>query len=423
MLLFALAACSGNSGRSAVQQAGESIVLYNNDTPQSWQLYVRNHEQDMPVKHSANVGNGMVKLDTVKTDDRGQALALDFQESWSSGLYFLGEGVNLQPFVANGILEFDMQVEAIDRGIVSVSANCTPYCHRHFRLREWAQENVGSGWHHLAIPVRCLVDPTADLSAVKRGFNLETGGNGKLKVANIAYRRSGTANVDCKSDEQLALTPAPLNEYWSTDWWMPRHEEKLAQAKEQDIEVVMLGDSITQGWENGGKTVWSSHFGDISTLNLGFGGDRTENVLWRLQHGALDNVSPELVVIMIGTNNTGHRLDSPQAISQGVAAIVDKVKKATPDAKVLLLAIFPRSAEAADELRQNNEQTNALLKQLAKEKGVMFDNFNKQFLTANGELTTTIMPDLLHPEEEGYEIWARQLEPYIDKYVRNDTSQ
>jgi lysophospholipase L1-like esterase len=217
---------------------------------------------------------------------------------------------------------------------------------------------------------------------------------------------------------ELATTPAPLTESWAIEWWMPRHEEKLA-ARDSGVELVLIGDSITHGWENEGRAVWARYFGDVATLNLGFSGDRTENVLWRLQHGEVDGLAPKLVVLMIGTNNTGHRMDPPEAIAAGVRAILEELERRLPDRHVLLLAIFPRGATADDPQRANNRATNALLKQIAAETDVEFADFNDDFLEESGRLSTAIMPDLLHPNETGYQIWARQLEPFVDERVRD----
>lgn len=122
--------------------------------------------------------------------------------------------------------------------------------------------------------------------------------------------------------------------------------------------------------------------------------------------------------MMIGTNNTGHRMDSPEDIASGVNAILDEFEQRIPDSKVLLLAIFPRGAKPDDEMRINNNAANMLLERLAKNRGVMFANINSLFLTDNQVLLPSVMPDLLHPKEDGYKIWAEALTPYIEKYVR-----
>lgn len=217
----------------------------------------------------------------------------------------------------------------------------------------------------------------------------------------------------------LATTPAPLEESWTVDWWIPRHKEKLA-ARHPGVELLMIGDSITHAWEESGKTVWERHFGNIDTLNLGFSGDRTENVLWRLEQGEVEGLGPKLAVLMIGTNNTGHRMDPPEVIAAGVRNILDELQSRLPETRLLLLAIFPRGETPDDPLRINNRDANRLLAKMAGETGVEFADFNPAFLTEFGVLQREIMPDLLHPNENGYEIWAQQLEPWIAKYAAND---
>ena len=113
-------------------------------------------------------------------------------------------------------------------------------------------------------------------------------------------------------------------------WWKDRHEEKLALAKQGGWELVFLGDSITHGWERNGKSTWDKYYGARKAINLGFGGDRTEHVLWRLEHGEFDGYKPRVVVIMIGTNNTGHDMHPPEAIAAGIEKIVYYNSKTNP---------------------------------------------------------------------------------------------
>ncbi|MGI9447756.1 MAG: platelet-activating factor acetylhydrolase IB subunit [Pirellulales bacterium] len=196
-------------------------------------------------------------------------------------------------------------------------------------------------------------------------------------------------------------------------WWKDRHEEKLALAQQGDWELVFLGDSITHGWERNGKTTWDKYYGARKAINLGFGGDRTEHVLWRLNHGELDGYKPRVVVIMIGTNNTGHDMHPPEAIAAGIKKIIATIQKKSPDTKILLLGIFPRGATTDDPKRVNNDKTNDIISTMADEKSVFFLNINDEFLTEDGVLTKEIMPDLLHPKEKGYAIWAEAIEPTL----------
>lgn len=200
-------------------------------------------------------------------------------------------------------------------------------------------------------------------------------------------------------------------------WWATRHEQKLKAPEREGAQVVFIGDSITHGFEGGGKAVWEKYYKDRKALNLGYGGDRTEHVLWRLDNGEVDNLKPKLVVMMIGTNNTGHRKDKPEDIAAGIKAILAKLREKLPNTKVLLLGIFPRSANATDPMRVINDQANELIAKFADNKNVYYLNINKTFLTEKGELTKDIMPDLLHPNPKGYQLWAEATEPMIAKLL------
>lgn len=210
-----------------------------------------------------------------------------------------------------------------------------------------------------------------------------------------------------------ALTPAPLEEPWAIEWWMPRHNEKLNKEGRENAEILLIGDSITHGWENSGKEVWSDTFGSYPTYNIGYSGDRTENVLWRFDHGEIDGIHPKVAVLMIGTNNTGHRQDSAECTAEGIRQIVNRINVQLPDTHLLLLAIFPRGETPDHQLRILNEEINSRIQHLGDLDRVTFQNLNQLFLTDEGILTEEIMPDLLHPNETGYRIWADALHPVL----------
>jgi beta-glucosidase len=149
---------------------------------------------------------------------------------------------------------------------------------------------------------------------------------------------------------------------------------------------------------------------------LGIGGDQTQHVLWRLDHGNLDGLHPKLAVVMIGTNNAGSGNTSKQIVD-GVKAVVDKLQEIVPDSKVLILAIFPRDAKPDGKLRKINEAANEQIAKLADDKKIFYLDIGPKFLTADGELTKEIMPDALHPNAKGYEIWATAIEPTIVKLL------
>ncbi|MFM2383208.1 MAG: hypothetical protein RL515_1195 [Verrucomicrobiota bacterium] len=186
-----------------------------------------------------------------------------------------------------------------------------------------------------------------------------------------------------------------------------RHESFNDISKKGEAQLVFLGDSITHGW-------WAP----LKAANFGIGGDRTEHVLWRLEHGNFDGLKPKAIVLMIGTNNTGHQgrpqkeLDgavyqcTAEQTAEGIKAILAQLQKKCPDAKILVLGIFPRGADKNDKFRQQNEATNAIVKGFADGQKVFFLDVGAKFLEPDGTLSKTIMPDLLHPNEKGYQIWS-----------------
>ena len=139
----------------------------------------------------------------------------------------------------------------------------------------------------------------------------------------------------------------------------------------------MIGDSITQGWEGAGKDVWEKYYGKRNAVNLGIGGDRTQHVLWRLDHGNVDGISPKLAVLMIGTNNSGG--NTAEEIGAGIQAIVKKLREKLPQTKVLILAVFPRS-EKPDAMREKNAKASKIAAELADNKMVYFLDIGDKFL-------------------------------------------
>jgi len=224
---------------------------------------------------------------------------------------------------------------------------------------------------------------------------------------------TATADTGTQNAKKACTTPTHRMESGKKNWWQERHEQKNAAAAQGSWELIFIGDSITHGWEKAGKQSWNQYYGKRKALNLGFGGDRTEHVLWRLDHGELDGYSPKVAVIMIGTNNTGHRKDPPKAIANGVKQIIGRLQAKSPETKILLLAIFPRAASKTDPKRVNNDTTNALLARLADGDKVRFLDINDRFLLPDGTLSKEIMPDLLHPQQKGYAIWGEAIEPTL----------
>ncbi|MFN0075903.1 MAG: platelet-activating factor acetylhydrolase IB subunit [Prosthecobacter sp.] len=198
------------------------------------------------------------------------------------------------------------------------------------------------------------------------------------------------------------------------------HEKFVSIAKEGKAQLVFLGDSITAGWGSK-KDIWDKAFGAYTPANFGIGGDRTQHVLWRIQNGELDGIKPKAVVIMIGTNNSGQ--DPAEGIAKGVTAIVETVRAKQPQAKILLLAVFPRGEKAstpekANPGRDKLKQVNAIIAKLDDGKNIHFLDIGDKFLQPDGSLTKEIMPDFLHLSAAGYQIWADAIGPKLAELMK-----
>jgi len=191
-------------------------------------------------------------------------------------------------------------------------------------------------------------------------------------------------------------------------------DERLQQTP--DTQVLFIGDSITQGWEGAGTNVWSNYYAARKAVNLGIGGDRTQHVLWRLDHAPLDRVKPKATVVMIGTNNSNAEDNTPGQIAEGVRAIVKRIRDRLPQTKILLLAIFPRDRGPSPQ-RDKNAEASLLASRIADGRWIHYLDINQEFLTPDGRLSRDIMPDFLHPNKAGYEIWAKAVESKVKELM------
>lgn len=229
-------------------------------------------------------------------------------------------------------------------------------------------------------------------------------------MAQATVQAPAQAPAQATSKTPDTVTPVPRD-----GGWMDRHEAMNERVKQGDVNVVFIGDSITQGWEGGGKEVWKKYYSDRNAVNLGISGDRTQHVIWRLDNGNLEGISPKVAVIMIGTNNASS--NSPEEIAQGVTKIVEQIREKSPETKILLLATFPRGADPSDGARQVNEKSNHIVEQLADDAHVFYLDIGDKFLDAEGKLSKDIMPDLLHLSQRGYAIWAESIESTLKKLL------
>ena len=198
----------------------------------------------------------------------------------------------------------------------------------------------------------------------------------------------------------------------------PRHDRFVEIANEGGFDILFHGDSITDWWQMdsplGGKAVFEKYFGDMKVANFAVAGDTTQGILWGLQNGEGQGHKPKAVMLMIGTNSTGNA--SAEEIAEGVGAVVLRLRSDFPDAKILLLAIFPRG-RAGDDVRTKIDRVNEIIARLDDGEHVFFKNINEHFLAEDGSLIG-FRDDNLHPVEEGYEIWAQQVAPILKEWVQ-----
>jgi len=194
------------------------------------------------------------------------------------------------------------------------------------------------------------------------------------------------------------------------------HEKFFKIAQEGTAELLFLGDSITAGW-GGKKAIWDKAFGQYKPVNFGIGGDRTQHVLWRITNGELDVIKPKVVVLMIGTNNSGG--DSAEGIADGIKVIVETIRTKQPEAKILLLAVFPRGEKVSPNPgRDKLNVVNATIAKMDDGKYIHYLDIGSKFLQPDGSLTKDIMPDYLHLSEAGYQIWADAISPKLAELMK-----
>ena len=196
--------------------------------------------------------------------------------------------------------------------------------------------------------------------------------------------------------------------------WVQRVQLSLDRTRGKHFDIVFDGDSITDGWQGTGRAIWAEHYTMRNAVDFGISGDKVEHLLWRLKQGQVDGMDPRLVVMMIGTNNTGR--DTADQIAEGIKAATADYLKRCPHAHLLLLAVFPRSEKATDPVRAKIATINQQIAMLAGDR-VTFLDLGPKFLAADGTLPREIMPDFLHPSADGYKIWADAIQPIVEKYT------
>lgn len=195
--------------------------------------------------------------------------------------------------------------------------------------------------------------------------------------------------------------------------WLIGVQGKFTKYGNKPADIVFDGDSITNRWETTGKDMWTRFAGRAA--DFGIEGDRTENLLWRLQKGQVDGIDPKIVVLMIGTNNASR--NTAEQISEGIKNIVTAYKKRCSHAHIVLMGIFPRGHTIDDEGRKKVAAVNEIIKSLDDGNRVSYVDIGPKLLQPDGTLSIEMAPDYLHPAAQGYTIWADAIQPFIDKYA------
>ncbi|MHC4533631.1 MAG: platelet-activating factor acetylhydrolase IB subunit [Planctomycetota bacterium] len=213
------------------------------------------------------------------------------------------------------------------------------------------------------------------------------------------------------AEKHSAVDPAHRH-----SWWTLRHWAVNERIKQGNVDMIFIGDSITHSWEGGGKEVWQKYYGHRNAVNMGFSGDRTQHVLWRLDNGNIDGISPKVAVIMIGTNNSNRDDNTAEEIADGMIAICKKLRAKLPRTKILLLAVFPRAEKPCPQ-REKIAKANKIASKIADGRMIHYLDIGPKFLEPDESISKEIMPDYLHLTPKGYKIWARAIEPTVTKLM------
>ena len=277
------------------------------------------------------------------------------------------------------------------------------------------------------VPVPVVIGPPAPVPpevAIPRPTATE------LAQVNDAVKKfidsdSSPANLLLKKFESLLMLQPPRLNVAATFTQTvlrqgPRHEGFVEVAKQGNIDLLLHGDSITDWWVQGdaNKLMFEKYFGAMRTANFAIAGDTTQGVLWGLKNGEGQGFQPKAIMLMIGTNNSG--ANTGPEIAEGVGAVVLEMRKDFPNAKVLLLAIFPR-AVPGDPVRDKIAEANRIIARLDDRQHVFYVDIGAKFLDDKGVfLPDAFRPDNLHPLAKGYDIWGEAVKDKLAELMKQD---
>ena len=282
---------------------------------------------------------------------------------------------------------------------------------------------------NLCLMLLATVFAAFSVSAAENTAPAEKPAKAVKKAAKKPAKKANVLPADGGMKASTTATPRFNPKAKRKNAWHKRYDAKLKQIADykNDVEIVFIGDSITHFWDTdaqkskrkyGGLATYNKYFSKYKVINLGYGGDRTQHALWiAAKSQYLNNIKPKMVMVMIGTNNIARNRATPAAAAAGVTKVVEALRARLPETKILLFGVFPREASAKHKYRQHIKDINAVINKLADDKNVFYCDITDKFLDKNGTLSRKIMPDLLHPNDAGYEIWAQAMMPYVEKFV------
>ena len=293
----------------------------------------------------------------------------------------------------------------------TVAVNTRPY----WRDRSKSPSGFGYHWNHNGV-----------------SHYLIGAGMGRAYLTHVGKAKPGTArgpkampweDPTYKTDiraTQAESRPGPNEPPNSWKLWLKHHNDRKQWCAAQEVDLLMVGDSIVFGWSRVGRPAWETFYGNRKAVNIGSSGDRTYHMLWHFQNGGLDGMkdrNPKVVVVMIGTNNRGEPDQKGADTAYGVLALLKEIHAKLPESKILLLAIFPRDDTPEGKGRVRNDQINKILKTYADNKTVHWLDLSGVYLNEDGTLKRDLMPDRLHPNLEGYKAWGKAMEPKLKELL------
>jgi lysophospholipase L1-like esterase len=222
-----------------------------------------------------------------------------------------------------------------------------------------------------------------------------------------------TEDSTAPKDSAAIPSKRPVSWAYETDGWqLRRHAELNKIARRGDIDLVFLGDSITQRWQEAGREVWDKYYARRKAANFGMDGDHTQHVLWRIEHGNFEGIHPKAIIILIGDNNSIAG-EPAQEIADGVIAVVRKIREKVPESKILLLAIFPSGERRENPQRVRSIAANTIFRKVADGRMIRYLDIGDRFTKRDGTISKIIMPDFDHLSPSGYGLWADAIEPVV----------